>query len=133
MEKRAGDIIGHLAKKLKRHSFHLAKEERFKISKHAVYRPDLVIRDKANKRIKAIVEIEWRTSRKHMVGGVIEADYCMKKLKAKPLFCLVSLDKKRCNSMRNRIQMLNSYCKNLYSIKVGNLEVISKALADLKD
>ena len=132
MDKRAGEVIRYIEKQLKGQSFHLTKEERFKISKHATYIADLVIRGKSGKTIKAVIEVEWRTSRKHMVGGVIEADYCMGMIKAKPLFCLVSLDNGRCASMGNRIPMLNSYCKNLYSIKVGNPKVISKALSSLK-
>lgn len=132
MNKREAVVIRRIEEQLKGRGFYLTRQERFKISSKATYRPDLVIRGKSGKIIKAIIEVEWKTSRKHMVGGVIQADYCMGKENAKPLFCLVALDKERCTSMSNRIPMLKSYCGNLYSIKVGNPKVISKALSGIK-
>lgn len=71
---------------------------------------------------------------------MITADYCMGQENTKPLFCLIALDKGRCISMRNRLPMLKSYCRNLCSIRVHHMDIekvgipqeISKVLSGLK-
>lgn len=85
----------------------------------AYYSPDLVIRNKDNNKILAIIEVELGT-RKHIVGGVITADYCMGLLGEKPNFYILALEKQDKKDYLKRVIMLKSYIRNLKDILVGD-------------
>lgn len=113
--------------------YRITQEEPFDIDGGATYRPDVVLRDKNNNRIVAIIEIENRTGRKHMVGGVITADYCMHKRKQEPTMFVVSFDDQRRKSYQDRLKMLQGYAKCLKKIVIYDVKDattnIKKALA----
>lgn len=95
------------------------------------YRPDLVLRSKRNNRIKAIIEIE-QCSRKHVVGGIITADYCMRNRGEKPIMCVLSLRDENTEDYQKRIKMLKQYIKYLKDIFIGDKDEVAKALARIK-
>lgn len=95
------------------------------------YRPDVIICDKKSRSIKAIIEIE-QCSRKHVVGGVITADYCMRKEGEKPIMCVLSLNDQNTEGYRNRLKMLKHYIKSFKKIIIGNKKDIIKALGRIK-
>src|SRR3989338_4066369 len=68
------------------------------------YKPDLVFRSKKDNSIKAIIEVEQGT-RKHMVGGVITADYCMGKTKQSPPMFVLALDEQDRKDYQKRIAL----------------------------
>ena len=89
----------------------------------AYYQPDLVLWDKTEKTIKAIIEVEQGT-RKHVVGGVITADYCMGKLKQRPVMIILALTEQDRKDYHKRRTMLREYTKNIKGLVVGDNESI---------
>ena len=80
--------------------------------------------------IKAIIEIE-DSSRKHMVGGVITADYCMGKRKQHPDMFIIALDEQNKKDYRKRLPMFKKYKKHLKNITIDNKLEITKKLREL--
>ncbi|MDD4893984.1 MAG: hypothetical protein PHW54_01550, partial [Candidatus Omnitrophica bacterium] len=74
----------------------------------ASYNPDLVFRRKDDNSIKAIIEVEQGT-RKHIVGGVITADYCMGKMRQCPPMFILALTEQDKKDYKKRIKMLKTY------------------------
>jgi len=90
------------------------------------YEPDIVLWSKDTSSVLAIIEVEQGT-RKHMVGGAITADYCMKQSGHFPYFFVLSLKPNYKEDYRKRIPMLKSYVTSLQDIFVGDKdEVIEK-------
>jgi hypothetical protein len=97
------------------------------------YNPDLVFWSKKNRAIiKAIIEVEQGT-RKHVVGGVITADYCMGKKKQSPPMFILALNDDKKEGYQKRIGLFDEYKKHLSKIIIGNRNEIMKALSNLKD
>lgn len=129
----------HNAKTIKRllrkefdSKFKIFEEYPCLIEESASYRPDLVFISKKNDSIQVIIEIEWKTTRKHMVGGIITADYCMRQKKFSPVMCVLLLDEKRENSYHKREAMLKQYIKSLRDIKIGSKDEIIDYISNLK-
>lgn len=110
--------------------FQITLEEPFQFDATS-YRPDVVVRSSNGKVIKAIIEIE-QCSRKHVVGGVITADYCMGlpeyKQKQKSAIYVLSLKEGNTEDYRKRIKMLKQYVRNLKTIVIGNKDEVIDAL-----
>lgn len=106
-------------------------QNRFYFGKKPYYEPDIVIRSKRTGRIKALVEVEQGT-RKHVVGGVITADYCMGLQNMRPVFIVIALTKQDLKDYRNRLHFLKSYVKNLSRIKVFDKTEAIHFLKNLK-
>lgn len=99
----------------------------------AYYNPDLVFRSKRNNsRIKAIIEVE-QCARKHIVGGVITADYCMGREKQSPSMFVLALNEKDKKDYQKREKLLKTYTKHLKKIIIGNKAEVWKALSNLKN
>jgi len=97
----------------------------------AYYSPDLLLRDKKDNNIKAIIEVE-QGARKHMVGGVITADYCIRGSKNKPLMCVLALHKQDKKDYLKRLTLLKYYSKRFSKIVIGSRDEIVKELLNLK-
>jgi len=95
------------------------------------YNPDLVFWSKANNSIKAVIEVEQGT-RKHMVGGVITADYCMGKMKQSPVMFVLAFDEQDRKDYLKRKKLFEAYTKHLKEIVIGNKKEIITALSQLK-
>lgn len=122
-------IKEHLRNILK-NKFDVLFEHSFKFD-NTSYRPDVVLKDKKYKKIKAIIEIE-QCARKHVVGGVITAGYCMKKIRPKPIMFVLSLKAKNTKDYKKRIPMLKHYIKSFKDIIIDNKMEIITALMKLK-
>ena len=116
--------------------FQITLEEPFPFDTTS-YRPDVVVRSSDGKAIKAIIEIE-QCSRKHVVGGVITADYCVRKDRQhklfghqKPRMFVLSLKNKNTENYKERLPMLKRYTK-FKGIVIGNKEEIFDALAEIQ-
>ncbi len=96
------------------------------------YNPDLVFWSWKDNTIKAVIEIEQGT-RKHVVGGIITADYCMGKMKQSPLMFVLALEKQDRKDYIKRLKMLNSYVKYLKDIIIGNETEIIEALKKINE
>ena len=74
--------------------FFVSKESRNKFYfDGAFYSPDLVFfYNKKTNKIIAVLEVEQGT-RKHVVGRIITANYCMRRMKEKPLMLGLALKK----------------------------------------
>jgi len=114
-------------------------ENKFKITKEsknkfyfdgAYYSPDLVLYDKKRGRLKAIIEVEQGT-RKHVIGGIITADYCMDSIKAKPVFCVLALTKQDLKDYKKRQKMINKYIRHIKRVVIGDLKAIIKTLCHI--
>ena len=117
MAKNSKEIIEKI-KKLHR------KSKKFSISRESdnkfyfdgtYYSPDLVLRNKETGRVEIIIEVEQGT-RKHVVGGVITADYCMGKIGEKPLMIIVALHKQDRKDYAKREKLFSAYIKNLTDV-----------------
>lgn len=108
----------------------IESQNRFPIDDGATYNPDLVFRSKKDNSIKAIIEVE-QGSRKHVVGGVITADYCMDKQKENPVMFIVALNESRRDNYRKRLPMLNSYKRHLKEIIIDCKEGVLRKLKNL--
>ncbi len=106
--------------------------DKFKITKESknkfhfdgtYYGPDLVFYDKKSDKIKAILEVEQGT-RKHVVGGIITADYCMGKMKERPIMLILALTKQDLKDYAKRQKMIKHYIKNLKKVIIGDLKGI---------
>lgn len=95
----------------------------------AYYSPDLVFRNK-NGKIIALIEVEQGT-RKHIVGGIITADYCMGLLKEKPIFCLIALSERDLKDYKKREKMLMQYIRHIKKVVMGDFNDIKNFLAKL--
>jgi hypothetical protein len=96
----------------------------------AFYNPDLVFWSKKDNSIKAIIEVEQGT-RKHMVGGVITADYCMGKMKQSPTMFVLALERQDRKDYLKRQKMFQAYTCHLKRIFIGNKKEVSSALSRL--
>jgi hypothetical protein len=112
-------------------------QEKFKITQEksfpfdgTTYRPDLVFQDKVNDNIKAIIEIEGGP-RKHMVGGVITADYVMGKEKQRPSMFVIALNELDRKDYQKRIAMLEHYTTNFKEFDINDLEHIISRLKEI--
>ncbi|MBM3252729.1 MAG: hypothetical protein FJZ16_00560 [Candidatus Omnitrophica bacterium] len=131
MEKLSSQPIIKSLKKKFGNKFNIATESKNKFNfDGAYYQPDLVFYSKENNNIKAIIEVEQGT-RKHTVGGVITADYCMGKLKQNPIMVVLALTDQDRNDYIKRIKMLKRYIKHLKNIIIGNKAEIIKILKQI--
>ena len=107
--------------------FKIAKESKNKFYfDGAYYEPDLVLRDKNTGKIKAILEVEQGT-RKHVVGGIITADYSIGKIREKPIMLVLALTKQDLKDYRKRQKMIRQYIKNIRKVIITDLKgVISE-------
>ena len=96
----------------------------------AYYSPDLVFYSKKTNKIEVILEVEQGT-RKHVVGGVITADYCMGLLKERPIFYILALTKQDLKDYKKRRKMINQYRKNIKKVIIGDLGDIIQALHNI--
>ena len=110
--------------------FIVIPQERFYFDQ-TCYIPDITLRSIKNGAIKAIIEIE-QCARKHVVGGVITADYCMGKERARPVICVFSLRSKNTKDYKKRIPMLKRYMKAHKDIVIGDKTEVFNALAKIK-
>lgn len=112
--------------------FHITTERRKEFCFDGTsYNPDLVFRSKLDSSIRAIIEVEQGT-RKHVVGGVITADYCMGKIKQSPVMFVLALDKQDRKDYLKRKKLIKSYTKHIKEIVIGNSKEIITALSKLK-
>lgn len=95
------------------------------------YQPDLVLCCKKSKRIKFLIEVE-QGSRKHMVGGVISGDYCMGKIKQKPIMIILALKEQDRKDYGKRVPMLKQYIRNLKKLFVLNEHEVIEKLKNLR-
>jgi hypothetical protein len=91
------------------------------------YNPDIVLRDRKSGKIKAILEVEQGT-RKHVVGGIITADYCMGLIKEKPIMLILALNKQDLKDYKKREKMLRHYIKNIRKLVFDDFNYIKKFL-----
>lgn len=119
-----------LLEKIFGNKFLITCQERF-LFDGTSYRPDIVFRCKKDRSIQAIVEIE-QCARKHVVGGIITADYCMRNREEKPIMCVLSLRDENTEDYQKRIKMLKQYIKYLKDIFIGDKDEIAKALSKIK-
>lgn len=96
----------------------------------AYYHPDLSIYNPKNNKLLALVEIEQGT-RKHVIGGIITADYCMGLIKQKPIFCVLALTKQDLLDYKKRIKLINAYTRNLKKVVIGDFNTIDQVLQKL--
>ena len=96
----------------------------------AYYSPDLVFYDKKSEKIKAILEVEQGT-RKHVIGGIITADYCMGLRKERPIFCVLALTKQDLKDYKKRQKMINQYIKNIKKVMIGDLKSVVRILHNI--
>jgi hypothetical protein len=125
----ANKIVSLFKKKLGG-KFIVTSHERFYFD-NTYYVPDITLRGKKDRCIKAIVEIE-QCSRKHVVGGVLTADYCMSMKKIKPIIFVLSLKNKNKVDYQKRIPMLKKYVKALRDIIVGNKKEVLDELTKIE-
>lgn len=78
-----------------------------------------------------LVEVE-QGSRKHVVGGIITADYCMGLQKENPVFFVVALTEQDLRDYRKRLNFLKSYVKNLRDVEVFNESEAIRVLMSLE-
>lgn len=97
----------------------------------ASYIPDLVFYDKKREKIKIILEVEQGT-RKHVVGGIITADYCMGKLKEKPIMLVLALTKQDLKDYRKRQKLIKNYTKHIKKVFIGGSKEIVKFLRSIR-
>jgi len=104
--------------------FKIAKESKNKFYfDGAYYDPDLVFYDKKSGKIRVILEVEQGT-RKHVVGGIITADYCMGLQKERPIFCVVALTKQDLKDYTKRQKLIKHYIKNIKKVIISDLKGI---------
>ena len=96
----------------------------------AYYQPDLVLWDKDEKTIKAIIEVEQGT-RKHVVGGAITADYCMMRLKQSPIMIILALTEQDKKDYHKRENLLKEYMKHIKKIFVGDIDQVIKIIGNI--
>lgn len=131
MERRSKPVIDEIKKRFgNRFKITTETENKFCFDDTS-YNPDLVFWSKADNSIKAIIEVEQGT-RKHMVGGVVTADYCMGKMKQSPLMFVLALDEQDRKDYQKRITLFKFYVKHLKEIIIGNKAEILKALQEIK-
>jgi hypothetical protein len=97
----------------------------------AYYSPDLVFWSKDGRVIKAVLEVEQGT-RKHVVGGIITADYCMGKISQKPLMLVLALTEQDRKDYLKRKKLIRHYMENLRGVIIGNKAEIVKKLREIK-
>jgi len=95
------------------------------------YNPDLVLWSKSDNSIRAIIEVEQGT-RKHMVGGVITADYCMGNMRQSPVMFVLAIDEQDRKDYLKRMALFHNYTKHLKKIVIGNKKQAVIALSKLK-
>lgn len=117
-------IIKRLMKKLGG-KFRITKEKFY--FDETYYNPDIVLRDRKSGKIKAILEVEQGT-RKHVVGGIITADYCMGLIKEKPIMLILALNKQDLKDYKKREKMLRHYIKNIRKLVFDDFNYIKKFL-----
>jgi len=105
-------------------------ENRFSFDS-AYYSPDLVFWSKDERVIKAVLEVEQGT-RKHIVGGIITADYCMGKISQKPLMLVLALTEQDRKDYLKRKNLILHYIKYLRGIVIGNKAEVVKELGKIK-
>lgn len=127
--KKNSRCISNLLREKFKKKFKITQEKPFPFDGTS-YKPDLVFQDKTDDSIKAIIEIEG-SSRKHMVGGVITADYVMGKEKQRPSMFVIALDELDKKDYQKRIPMLKHYTTNLKSIDIDNLKHIISRLKEI--
>lgn len=125
----AKDVVSYVTKALNK-KFSLTCQERFSFD-GTFYIPDIVLRNQKGDIIRAIIEIE-KCSRKHVVGGVITADYCMGLRNENPVIFILSLEEKNKKDYRNRIKMLKTYVRNLQDVIIGNKEEVISELVKME-
>lgn len=113
-------IVRRLTKKLGG-KFRITKEKFY--FDETYYEPDLLFRDRKTGKIKAICEVEQGT-RKHVVGGVITADYCMGKIKEKPIMLILALTKQDLKDYLKRQKLIKHYIKNLKKVIIDDFKGI---------
>jgi len=117
--------------KLFSNKFVITKESKNKfIFDDTYYSPDLVFCNKKNGKIVAVIEIEQGT-RKHVVGGVITADYVLGLMKEKSIFCILGLTPQDIKDYKKRKKMIKFYLKNIKKVFIGDLKEIIKVLRKL--
>jgi len=105
-------------------------ENRFSFDS-AYYSPDLVFWSKDGRVIKAVLEVEQGT-RKHIVGGIITADYCMGKISQKPLMLVLALMEQDRKDYLKRKDLILHYIKYLRGVVIGNKAEVVKELRKIK-
>jgi hypothetical protein len=91
--------------------------------------------------IKAVIEVEQGT-RKHIVGGIITADYCMGKISQKSLMLssfgdlrrmeVLALTEQDRKDYLKRRDLILHYIKYLRGIVIGNKAEVVKELRKIK-
>jgi hypothetical protein len=94
------------------------------------YNPDLVLWSRTDNSIRAIIEVEQGT-RKHMVGGVITADYCMGKMKQSPLMFVLALEEQDRKDYQKRVKLFREYTRHLKDIIIADKAGIISALSEI--
>jgi hypothetical protein len=119
-------------KKQFRNKFKITTESENRFSfNSAYYSPDLVFWSKDGKVIKAVIEVEQGT-RKHIVGGIITADYCVGKISQKPLMLVLALTEQDRKDYLKRKELIFHYIKYLRDVVIGNKAEIVKELKKMK-
>lgn len=127
--KHSSRYISNFLKSEFKKKFNITQEKSFHFN-GTTYRPDLVFQDIVDDSIKAIIEIEGG-ARKHVVGGVITADYVMGKEKQRPSMFVIALDELDKKDYQKRIPMLKHYTTNLKRIDIDNLKHIISRLKEI--
>lgn len=131
MNKGSKPIISKLKKQFSK-KFKITTESQNKFCFDGTfYNPDLVFWSRKDNSIKAVIEVEQGT-RKHMVGGVITADYCMGKMKQTPLMFVLALEKQDRKDYLKRTVMLKKYTKHLREIVIGNYAEVVSVLSKIR-
>jgi len=124
-------VINFLKKQF-RNKFKVTTESENRFSFDSThYSPDLVFWSKDGKIIKAIIEVE-QGARKHIVGGIITADYCMGKISQKPLMLVLALTEQDRKDYRKRKDLISHYIKYLKDVVIGNKAEIVRELGKIK-
>ncbi len=130
MERRSKPVIDEIKKKFGG-KFKVTTETQNKFCfDDTSYNPDLVFWSKLDNSIRAVIEVEQGT-RKHMVGGVITADYCMGKMKQSPVMFVLALNEQDRKDYLKRRKLLQAYTGYIKEIIIGNKKEILSALSKI--
>lgn len=97
----------------------------------AYYSPDLVLWNKMSKKVMVIIEVEQGT-RKHVVGGIITADYCMGKLRQRPLMMILALTEQDRKDYVKRMPMMKKYARHIRKLYVGDISSTIRLIQHIK-
>jgi len=123
---KSSKVIKRLSKEFGK-KFLIESENKFFFDYEAYYSPDLILRDRTTKKIKAVIEVEEGT-KKQAIGTVITADYCMAKKKENPVMILLALDKQDKKDYLRRLNLLKTYAKSFTAIKIGDEKEVIQML-----